>query len=620
MATRVYTRAESYDMTVKPTKTNRVPPPPYRHAAPSAPWPWIDIGDGVDKELLKKEAPPVPADCDHKSCDGDCWGLYPQSRFPNWTENQVRKSKIFDAIWDYDSKKKCKIYQLDVDKCGLFHGREALSMNDDDLDLQWEQFKDTKQPDGVRVRALFIENMSGPVLRMLGAKYNIEPFFFSSSLNWIPSNFQEDPRSGVGDHITITLPFIQSLPETSLPHGSVSTHTFSNTLYSSEHDLASQMIDTQSPLRLSSSRKALVLDLLSVHLVRNVGGNTIISYHANMDLPTTKAEYLYERIHFAGQSVYWQKMLGNAVDPTFLLLIFVWHAMYAWDEALQDLYEHICVLETEVIGTSSMNLTQELHVIRAHHLHYSSLLSAFKKAVDFISRTSNPALTHEESKYCRHLLVRECATLTHEIERMDTERTMQERRLRNVMNLVFSSVNIHDSKSMQQMTQAAVRDSAAVSIYIHSEFEPLLRADEDETNCLSHDGLSSLTSITLKGIFGMNVKEVNPGTNGTLPHYFGAAIALTVATIWIIIAFQSRYLFNKDAPFWKRLGWPFFLIRYMLLRGSEDSGKLPVESGRHGALPMFGGREYVGVLRQCLRLTDWISVSRDSHGLALTWA
>jgi hypothetical protein len=68
------------------------------------------------------------------------------------------------------------------------------------------------------VRALFVENMSGPVLCMIGAKYalsslkgrmaegtlyryNIEPFFFSSSLNWIPSRFQSDVREGTGDRM-----------------------------------------------------------------------------------------------------------------------------------------------------------------------------------------------------------------------------------------------------------------------------------------------------------------------------------------------------------------------------------------------------------------------------------
>jgi hypothetical protein len=81
-----------------------------------------------------------------------------------------------------------------------------------------------------------------------------------------------------------------------------------------------------------------------------------------MDLPTTKADYLHERIRFAGncarvliilprislclkgQSVYWQKMLAKAKDPTFLLLIFIWQAAYAWDEALQQLNEYIVQL------------------------------------------------------------------------------------------------------------------------------------------------------------------------------------------------------------------------------------------------------------------------------------
>ena len=29
--------------------------------------------------------------------------------------------------------------------------------------------------------------------------YNIEPFYFSSSLNWIPSRFQEDIQDRIGD-------------------------------------------------------------------------------------------------------------------------------------------------------------------------------------------------------------------------------------------------------------------------------------------------------------------------------------------------------------------------------------------------------------------------------------
>ena len=42
--------------------------------------------------------------------------------------------------------------------------------------------------------------------------------------------------------------------------------------------------------------------------------------------------------------MYWEKMLQKAEDPTFLLLIFIWQAAYAWDEALQQLSEYVVQL------------------------------------------------------------------------------------------------------------------------------------------------------------------------------------------------------------------------------------------------------------------------------------
>jgi len=65
------------------------------------------------------------------------------------------------------------------------------------------------------VRSLFVDDLTPSVLRMLGTKYgesfacllalkvvfryNIEPFFFTSSINWIPSRYQEAPMHGQGD-------------------------------------------------------------------------------------------------------------------------------------------------------------------------------------------------------------------------------------------------------------------------------------------------------------------------------------------------------------------------------------------------------------------------------------
>ena len=98
----------------------------------------------------------------------------------------------------------------------------------------------------------------------------------------------------------------------------------SNRSMDSLHDtstfLGSQAIDTDAPLILYSSiylshfnlvfllltskkcldQRLLVLDLLSVHLVRNINGSTIISYHPTMNIPATTAKFLHERIRFAG--------------------------------------------------------------------------------------------------------------------------------------------------------------------------------------------------------------------------------------------------------------------------------------------------------------------------------
>lgn len=43
-------------------------------------------------------------------------------------------------------------------------------------------------------------------------------------------------------------------------------------------------------------------------------------------------------------------------------------------------------------------------------------------------------------------------------------RNMQNKRLKNVMELAFSSVNIEDSKTMQKLTRTALDDSATMKL------------------------------------------------------------------------------------------------------------------------------------------------------------
>lgn len=535
--------------------------PAYRHAAPSAPWPWIDTADEVDPKELEAATPPVPDPCTHEDCGGKCWREYPKSRFPNWTKGQVEKCKIADTI---DHKKgPCTIYQLEVDEGGNFHQRKQIKfdvVDADGLEEKWNAFKDDAPESTTRIRALFVEDMNSPALRMLGAKYDIEPFFFSSSLNWIPSSFQEDRREGLGDHITITIPFIRSWKLESRRKRPI--HTWITP--SARINLITQEIDTLKPLNLQKfgsdgPNKVLVRDLLSVHLIRNDTRSIIISYHGGKsgDQLYTNAAYLHGRIRYAGKSVYWQKMLKVNKDPTLVLLVFVWHAIYAWDEALGDLYVHICELEGQVSTVTSLEITEELHIIRAHLLHYASLLGALENTIDFIRTTPNPALVEDQNGINKvSFLERECNFLLREVRRMEKQRIEQENRVKNVIQLVFSGVNILDSRT-------AIRDSAAMKQ-------------------ISYLTMLFLPASFAASLFGMNVAEIAPGTAGTVAHYLATALPLTVVSIWILVAYQSRYMFKEEKSFFRRLLWPYELLREHIERKC-GKGREGVSSSENSA-------------------------------------
>ena len=83
----------------------------------------------------------------------------------------------------------------------------------------------------------------------------------------------------------------------------------------------------------------------------------------------------------------------------------------------------------------------------------------------------------------------------------------------------------------------------------------------------------------------MNVAEINPGTNGTLPHYFAVAFPFTIVTAWVIIAFQSKHIFKERTTFFKRLGWPvYFLINMIRQKSQKDDGSIEVISVENTSL------------------------------------
>jgi hypothetical protein len=62
----------------------------------------------------------------------------------------------------------------------------------------------------------------------------------------------------------------------------------------------------------------------------------------------------------------------------------------------------------------------------------------------------------------------------------------------------------------------------------------------------------------------MNVIEINiQGSTAKLSQFVALILPLTIVVFWIFIAFQSKYIFPRGTSFYKRLGWPFFVIDFL---------------------------------------------------------
>ncbi|KAJ3512652.1 hypothetical protein NLJ89_g3406 [Agrocybe chaxingu] len=429
--------------------------------------------------------------------------------YPNWTKQQQKKSRISKFI---DKRLETStIHYLDVMEDGMFISRGEREVSPTTQDRRWLAIQKGRPP-GVRVRVLFVDSLSGPVLQMLGTRYNIEPFFFSSAIGWIPARYQSHVVPNQSDHTD---------------HGSPSPNPSYESAFSRATNRSPDLIiDTQAPLPLRSNGILLLPDLLALHMVRSHKGSTIISLHPEPEHRGTTAEALHQRVQFTGRSVYWSNIFKDTTDPTFIFLSFLWYALYAWDETLERLYRHICFLETQIIITDDIHMTHELHVIRAHLLHYEALLHDFKKTVMFVMDTPNPGIlarsSEEEGKaQSAAIMERECKTLLTEINRLQVSRDMQDKRLKNVMNLGFSRIAIEDSRRTQRLTEAAMKDSAALKQ-------------------ISYLTMAFIPASFVAAVFGMNVTVINPESFATLPQYVVAAISLTLLTIWIIVAYQIQ--------------------------------------------------------------------------------
>ncbi|KAG1905941.1 cora-like Mg2+ transporter protein-domain-containing protein [Suillus fuscotomentosus] len=514
----------SQDITLRGAALPRVAPDPmHLHAAPSRPWPWMNLD--------------VNSDLTDTTVVNQSWQGYPQNQFRNWTPDKVQRSKMFEKC---SKDQPSTIYWMDVcdsenvvrftipDMGGNDPGTTKVPTKD--LNQFWDMLQHNR-PENIRVRWLFVDDLTQPVLRMLGTKYNIEPFFFTSSLHWTPSRYQDTLRHGKGDHITIVLPFLQSQQESRSPHTRRSP-----TDPKAWDSVTDTLIDIQAPFSTGDGH-VLFFDVLAIHMVRDVEENTIISYHPESKGHRTPAKHLRSLIQFVGESMYWQRIFGKSKDPTFLFLAILWYALREWDESLDLLFRHVSELELQVLQLDNISLINDLHVLQARLLHYQSLLHDFEVAVTFIETTSNPAMeshevTDEERTDSNALMKKECKNLLSEIDRLERRRTMLSSRLKNTMDFTFAIVNTEDSRRMQRFT------------YLTIVFLP-----------------ASFTA----SIFGMNVIEIDNGTQ-TLAHYMVVTVVLTLVTIYIVVMLQEQnWVHRRRATLLQRAVWPIRLLWWIIL-------------------------------------------------------
>jgi len=386
----------------------------------------------------------------------------------------------------------------------------------------------------------------------------VEPFFFSSSINWIPSRYQEHPLPKIGDHITVTLTFIRTKEmevDPRKPHSapidqpkglfSRLTSKWLEFAWLPKQIEEIRHIDVLAPVHLQSSQKIIYPDFLGIHMVRNVEGSTIISYHHDVEGSTTSAEDLYTRMKLVGRSVYWRIIINKSKDPTFAFLAMLWSALYGWDQAIEALYEHFSWLETRGIHTNDVLVTYELHVMRAHLLHYISLLRDFSTSVEFVRKTANPAMdsddiTLESRASDKNLLDKECDNLLAEVKRLEQARKTLDLRVQNVQKLIYTSVNIEDSKAMKRLSYLTM-------LFLPASF--------------------------VANAFGMNCFELNPGGHFPLIRFFEVTVPLTLITIWIVVAFQNRLILRDDGNMWKKFLWPILALNSLIPRFGTKSDR-----------------------------------------------
>ncbi|KIK18808.1 hypothetical protein PISMIDRAFT_175694 [Pisolithus microcarpus 441] len=492
------------------TLRRRASVPPYRYTAHSTPWPWIDP-DVDDSEIF------FP---DGFMFSMNSWKKYPQNlpKDLDWAPDQVRRSRILTGC---AHSQICSIHIVDVSKDGHYNkasGDGTITVTADNISAQafWKTLQQPL-PDDVRIRAIFVENLSLHVIQILGTVYKIAPSFFSSLVNSIPSRYREDV--GHEDHITVVLPFVGTMRKPGPGPTSDSGLSFDE----------AQDTDPQAPLDLGDT--VIFQDLLAVYMVRSRTYSNIISCHPVSNLDTVSGNHLQSFVQRTWGDIHRSKTFMNSKDPISHLLDILYYALYAWEEVCEVLTRYVENLETGASKTGTIrSLAAKCHEMQTHLIHYQQLIQEFHASVEFVKWAPKP--TTETEIEGGEFAKLKADNLLYGLRQLQYQITMLSNRLRNTTALALVTTRMEESRALQILTEESLRDSANVKL-------------------LAYFIMIFFPGILMAKVFGMNVVEFSLGSHETLAHFAGATIALTVMTVSLAIALQRWTRFRPvGSPLW----------------------------------------------------------------------
>jgi len=205
--------------------------------------------------------------------------------------------------------------------------------------------------------------------------------------------------------------------------------------------------------------------MLAVLVVRSEGNHTLVTVHPG-NIPHS-ARTLAHRLMTAERSVYWRKVISQAHDPVFMLLIVMWSTIYAWNEAVSAINTHATHLESQLLHMEFKQMEEaspQVHAIRAQLLWYEDLLHQLRKSIEFIANVGPMRWMDEKAQETANIVLkREIKTMLNEVDRLHRQQQMSDDRLNHVTKSVFSILNFKETQatlrhgeSMKQMYVACL--------------------------------------------------------------------------------------------------------------------------------------------------------------------